>query len=214
MLKNIVVTCSQHAEAGKSTASKIMQDALPGHFVRKFSFADAFKKTLIDWGFITEHQAYTPEGKQENTNIQWKDVNSSSDNWKDKDPESYVTVRELLRYVGYDLMRKCFLDDIWIRIIDHKLTDFGKNPLPQSAFFDDVRFENEFEFLEKYTTDNNIAYHILYIDDGIEVETEHASERFVTKENLPYASIIDNSVKEYRVLANTLVDWMRHEQLI
>ena len=87
-----------------------------------------------------------------------------------KHPETDMTPREILQYVGSDLMRKSF-PNIWINIMKKKLHDRTKNYV-----ISDLRFTNEYEFLR--TLD-----HVTFLNmkrGSIETKDTHISENGLT----------------------------------
>lgn len=119
------------AITGKSNHGK---DTLADYIVKKYkytkiSFASPIKEICkIIFGF-TENQLY------------------SSD--KDKIlPELNKTPREMLHYIGNDILKYKYDTDIWVKCLERILIN-NKN---SNYVISDLRFINEYEMLKKYNT--------------------------------------------------------------
>lgn len=149
---------------GKTTAARI----LCGY---DLSFAKPLKEAVKILFLLTEDQLYTLVGK--NT----------------VDPRWGVSPRELLQWIGTDVIRKRFPGH-WVRLMEHRVRGLqdrvGKTAL---ITVDDVRFEDEAELIRKL---GGVVVHIVGRKAEVEDHTaDHKSEQgimFMTGDE-----VIDNS---------------------
>ena len=104
-----------------------------GKYIKIYSFAYKLKQLCVDILGLDEKLVFGND-KQKNTqtHIEWKTVKGSSNTNK------YMTVREVLQYVGTDMFRG--LDpSVWVNACLNQI----KSEQPELALVSDVRFENE-----------------------------------------------------------------------
>jgi hypothetical protein len=138
--------------AGKTTAANIFCDEAHSRELdaTMLSFSDPLKRMMIDYFGFTEDDLYTQEGKTK-VNPLWD-----------------MTNRECLQKMGTEAIRNGFHPDAWV--IMARLQTIGKKGI---FIFDDVRFDNEVEFIKS----NGI---VIRIDrPGMPLPPEHASEQFI-----------------------------------
>ena len=130
-----IIGISGKAGVGKTTTANHLLDAYGGNTI-KLSFADALKREVAEeYGFPLEW-CYTEEGK--NTKIRVLTYPSTT----------FATVRKLLQEYGQN-KRHTAGRDYWVNIIRHSLLTAaacGKTV----AIIDDVRQENEAEFIKEH----------------------------------------------------------------
>jgi hypothetical protein len=108
--------------------------------VKMYALADPLKRIAIDVLGLPEDKVYgTDDDKNEPTNLKWKDMPK-----KVHGKNGFMTIREVLQYLGTDIFRKIY-NDIWIDALLRKI-EFDS---PQIALVCDVRFENEIKLLKK-----------------------------------------------------------------
>jgi Zn-dependent M32 family carboxypeptidase len=79
----------------------------------------------------------TNDNKNTSTNLKWEDIPTKTSK------QGYMTVREVLEYVGTDLFRKMY-QNVWSDALMRKI----KNDNSMFAIITDARFENEFETIQ------------------------------------------------------------------
>ena len=120
--------------------------------VKMYSFADALKELCVNVLGLTDEQVYgNNEQKNTPTRIIWKNVpgfpkTKSLDTLKKWGfvleegwtPDSLMTARHVMQYVGTDIFRKMF-EDVWVEATLRKIA----NEAPEVAIITDCRFPNE-----------------------------------------------------------------------
>lgn len=108
--------------------------------VKQLAFGDPLKQVVHHMFGVPLEDCYTEAGKARLTWQQWEDC--------DVGPLSGtlptgkcgpMTVRDLLQYVGTDLVRDCWNRDHWIRLAEQRI----RNSPEAIVLVTDVRFENE-----------------------------------------------------------------------
>lgn len=123
--------------------------------VKIYSFADALKEFCIDVFGLTHEQCYgTEEQKNSLTDIEWWDVPLPQHNFLFAKQEidkirlsnlklygsDKLTARQLLQYMGTDVVRKMF-SNAWVNATINKIN----REKPKLAIISDARFKNEIE---------------------------------------------------------------------
>ena len=109
-----------------------------GRFVKIYSFAHKLKQLCVDVLQLDKELVFgNDEQKNTKTHIKWDSIKSSTKR------KGYMTVREVLQYVGTDMFRG--LDpSIWVNACLHQI----KIEQPELALISDVRFENEVKAIQ------------------------------------------------------------------
>ena len=110
-----------------------------GRFVNIYSFAHKLKQLCVDvLGLEQELVFGNDQQKNTKTHIKWDSIKSSTKK------KGYMTVREVLQYVGTDMFRG--LDPtIWVNACINQI----KKEQPELALVSDVRFENEVNAIQE-----------------------------------------------------------------
>jgi hypothetical protein len=106
--------------------------------VKVYSFADPLKEMCRDIFGLDPHLLWgSNEQKNTPTNLKWEDVPTKTSK------KGYMSVREVLEYVGTDLFRTMY-QNVWRDALIRKI----KNDNSMFAIITDARFENEFEAIQ------------------------------------------------------------------
>lgn len=148
-----------------------------GDSVRVYSFAKKLKQIAIDlFGLDPEVVCGSYKGKNKKTMLKWQDMPTKTGK------KGKMTVREVLQYLGTDILRKMH-PDVWI---DSCLRQIERDS-PELALVSDVRFENEVLALQK---DGGFVVGLTrHTDDG----DSHDSETSVEKCLELCDAVIDNN---------------------
>lgn len=112
--------------------------------VRQLAFADPLKQVVHHMFGIPLEDCYTEAGKNKPTWVKWHDVRIWCDecrndqHWPHK-PEDRMTVRDLLQWVGTDLVRYNWSENHWVSLAEQRI----RNTPESVVVVTDVRFENE-----------------------------------------------------------------------
>lgn len=111
-----------------------------GKYIKIYSFAYKLKELCVDLlGLDRELVFGNDEQKNSKTHIEWSSVKNSSNK------QGYMTVREVLQYVGTDMFRG--LDpSVWVNACLNQI----KSEQPELALVSDVRFENEVKAIQNF----------------------------------------------------------------
>lgn len=200
-------------------------------FVRIYSCADLLKREvgMKILGLKYEQVYGNQEAKSELTHIQWKNlpfVVVDDDNvfkvtakkiLEDskiliisfKQGEKYLTVREILQYIGTDVFRQMY-EQVWVdgllRQIEEDRTEL--------ALVCDVRFPNEVEGIQK--VGGKIIRLTRYVANGFE---NHKSERALDEDNFDWSkfdAVIDNQEmtigQQNEAVRQLLIGWGWNQQ--
>ena len=119
-------------ESGKSTFASLLI-SLCNKRVHVLNFAKPMKEMLVNYFYLTEDQCC---GEEKNTEIIWQ-----------KQKGLPYTAREFMQFFATDICRDQIDKQIWIKLLllnNKKLLSDTDNLI----VIDDVRFENEVEFLK------------------------------------------------------------------
>lgn len=163
-------------------------------FIRKFSFAGKLKEFCVDVLGLTPEQVYgTNEQKNSLTRYKWEDMPIPPSNLKKTkdgkyiktvDKTGFMTAREVQQYFGTEIGRAMY-SDVWV--------EAGVRQAVQSetglALFDDVRFPNEVEGVQK------AGGKVIRLTRTIHPNDTHPSETALDRENYDWSKfdyVIDN----------------------
>lgn len=113
--------------------------------VRQIAFADPLKHVVHHMFDVPLEDCYTEKGKASKTWYSWMDCAPAVEEAKyhslqiDGGLRSQMTVRDLLQWVGTDLVRACWNDRHWIMLAEQKI----KAAAEDIVIVTDVRFPNE-----------------------------------------------------------------------
>lgn len=169
--------------------------------VKTYSFADNLKAVCSHLFGLTEEQLFgTNEQKNTPTKLIWKDMPSIPTTKKAKDkivelgfnlsedwtPDSFMTAREVMQYVGTEIFRKMY-NNVWVDSTIKNIISDGS----EVAIITDCRFPNEVEGVI-----NAEGVVIRLTRAPFAGQDEHYSEVALDKENFDwtkFSSVIDNA---------------------
>ena len=157
--------------SGKDTLGKILVEK---YNFQKFSFADTLKDIT---SIIFNWDRKSLEGDTNKS----REFRETKDDWWSQQLDKDITPRKMLQFIGTDLFRNYFHQDIWVKIIERKLID-NKN---KNIVITDCRFMNEVEIIKK------LRGSIIKINRNITNNDNHSSENQLT--NLKPDYVIDNN---------------------
>lgn len=123
------------------------------YLMQKHGFSStSFAKSLKD---ATAAIFSWPRELLEGDTVESREWREKTDPWWSKKFGRPVTPRWVLQYIGTDVMRMHFNNNIWIWSVEKQLLESGKN-----VVITDVRFENEIEMIR------NIGGKIIWVRKG------------------------------------------------
>ena len=187
----MIVGLAGRMGSGKSTLSN---ELLKKGF-KKVAFADYLKKSLSETYEIDLYRMYNPVKKSEllENDILWNEnyanklfniCNINDFNIKIEN-KKFSTLRELMQYVGSDVLR-VYDKDFHVKKTIEQLSD------NENYVFDDFRFPNELEALQKKGTK---CYFILRPENN--VISNHISETSLNWSNFDNHIINDDSIQKF-----------------
>ncbi|ADO67113.1 putative deoxynucleoside monophosphate kinase [Cafeteria roenbergensis virus] len=123
--------------SGKDTLGKIL---ITKYGFIKLSFAESLKditSIIFNW----DRQLI------EGTTTESRVFREKKDDWWSTELNQEITPRKMLQYLGTDLFRDNFNQDIWVKIMKRKLIEY-KN-LNKNIVITDCRFLNEIQMIHK-----------------------------------------------------------------
>ena len=145
--------------SGKDTCADFLVDNMN---YKKFSFAKGLKQVCQVAFLLSDEQLYDPSHKE-----------IVDERWG-------KTPRELMQFVGTDLFRTYFDRNIWLKRLEIDIESF---PEIQNIVIPDVRFENEYRFLQEYAQKKGIPCFMIHIERDCKKHDTHSSENFEWLEN-------------------------------
>lgn len=145
------ITLAGKKQVGKDTSARYIKSILEQHTTLKVHvthFADALKDACEIIFGIPRQKMETELGKQELTDIRWPHLNDNpgfAPNWMPYSEGRFMTVREVLQFVGTELFRTQLDPDIWVQSVFRK--QFADDDIVVVA---DCRFPNEAELGKQY----------------------------------------------------------------
>lgn len=114
-------------------------------FIKYYSFAEKLKEMCVDLLELKEEQCFgTDEQKNSLTHLKWEDMPGYNNSGLPHGKSGFMTGREVMEYVGTDVMRKIF-DPIWINSTIRQIEKDGS----MLAVICDCRFPNEVGAIHK-----------------------------------------------------------------
>lgn len=116
--------------------------------VHVIHFADALKDACSIIFGINRQDMETEDGKKKLTDVRWPVFENNPgfpDTWRPDPNGCFMTVREVLQFVGTDLFRTQIDPDIWVKSVYRK--DYSPDDVVIVA---DCRFPNEADFAKKH----------------------------------------------------------------
>lgn len=149
--------------SGKDTVSDYI---IKKYNFNKYSLADPLKRGCMELFGFTHEQLYTD--KKEETDEFWS-----------KKP------REILQFLGTDVIRKYYGDNFWIKVLDKKINKSENNIVA------DIRFLNEYHYIK---SNNGIMIKVIRPD--IKSEDSHISENELNDVTADILIINDGSIED------------------
>ncbi|MHA2063122.1 MAG: deoxynucleotide monophosphate kinase family protein [Candidatus Thorarchaeota archaeon] len=165
------------------------------HRVHIVHFADALKKACnIIFGIPLEDME-TEEGKQKLTHVRWPQHADGDHGYvpfsaEDGDVERFMTVREILQFVGTDLFRNQIDPDVWVESVFRQ--PWNEDDIIIIA---DARFPNEAEIARKHGLLINIVRSTGLESDGHKSETalaEYTDYHYTVHNNSSIDDLVAN----------------------
>ena len=157
MLIGIVGT----AGSGKSTAARVL---VTERSFYRFSFATPLKEAVARFFGIPVEWCESEERKSQ------------------KIPGFDFTLRQALQFIGTEGIRNHLGSDVHIIRAQQRMNKFKASYQPSDFIFDDVRFQNEGEFI---TSHGGLLVHIVNPIEFSNKTVDHASEKFGWVRNIP-----------------------------
>jgi len=154
-----VIGFSGKAGAGKTTAAQIREDLfdLGRSKSRIISFADPLKQMVRTFWSLPYWMVYGDKQKKETIDPFWK-----------------VSGRELLQYMGTEMLRYGVCHDIHNKAMERRIEKIYRLDPDEVIIIDDVRFPNELALIHKL---GGIVYNIKAINQPDSVEKTTVSRR-------------------------------------
>lgn len=156
-------------------------------------FADVLKEVCRLLFGIPQELMETEDGKRSLTNVKWpwrEDQHGFLDVWVPDPNGRFMTVREVLQFVGTELFRNQLDPDIWIKSVFNQTYDDH-----DVVIIADARFPNEAEMGKQHGCLVRIER-----DNGLEGD-EHASEVLLDNYAITYDYLIRNDGEPEDLLA-------------
>ena len=178
----MIISLSGKKGSGKDTAADLITEEIVGFDINRVSFAAKLKEVCKEVFDLTGEQV---NGEHKETPLdepailgltQKKAIlrafNLSEEYADEYEGEVFTTPREILQYVGTDLLRN-IQDDIHLKSM----------PIAEGAIniVTDTRFPNELEYLKEKARDMKIPFVSINLVRGEQKEAEHVSEQDMSK---------------------------------
>tara|TARA_R110000824_G_scaffold70834_3_gene181634 strand:+ start:83 stop:682 length:600 start_codon:yes stop_codon:yes gene_type:complete len=174
------ITLAGKKQVGKDSSAQYIKQILGDKQVHVVHFADALKDACVLIFGIQREDMETETGKQKLTQVRWPQI-MDRDGWSPDSSGEFMTVREVLQFVGTDLFRNQLDPDIWVQSVYRK--KYRDDDIVVVA---DARFPNECDFARN----NGILI-------GVERETGLKSDGHKSETALDdyagYNHVIDNN---------------------
>jgi hypothetical protein len=170
-MKHLILLCGRK-RTGKGLASKIFKKKL--HSVEEFFFAKPIKDFCINVLGLRHEQVYGETSERESpTQYQWGGIAEDIRFKYNKQPNEYLTARQVLQVVGSDFFREKFYKNVWAEAGVRQVQSSNKIV----SIFNDVRYLNEIQASTNYCSSNGLPKPLvirLYRDT--DMVDDHASE--------------------------------------
>jgi len=148
------ITLAGKKQVGKDSSAQYIKQILKDRRVHIVHFADALKQACSVIFGIPLEDMETETGKQRLTDVRWPENDSLTyadqggnppvSAWTPSENNGFMTVREILQFVGTDLFRHQMDPNIWVQSVYRK--KYREDDIVVVA---DCRFPNEAEFARK-----------------------------------------------------------------
>lgn len=178
--KMLIGVCGKKG-SGKDTISDYI---VKNYNFNKYSLADPLKKGCMELFGFTYEQLYTD--KKEETDEFWS-----------------KTPREVLQFLGTDIFRKYYGDNMWIKVLDKKM-DKSKNNI-----IADIRFINEYHYIK-----SNNGLMIKVVKTDLTSFDTHISENELNDYDADILIINDSSLEDlYNKIDNAMLNYKINSKL-
>lgn len=140
------ITLGGKKQVGKDTSAAYIAQLLAPQRVHIVHFADALKEACSAIFGIEREDMETETGKKKITPVRWPEDEClySGNGWRPNPQGEFMTVREILQFVGTNLFRNQLDPDIWVQSVYRK--KYRDDDIVVVA---DCRFPNEAEFAKE-----------------------------------------------------------------
>ena len=178
--------------------SSVGDGSVHPNYIHIASFADALKDACVLIFGIAREDMETEEGKQKLTKVRWPQYDEAGMGchaiWRPSTSNSFMTVREVLQFVGTDLFRNQLDPDIWVQSVFRK--PWGEDDIVIIA---DARFSNEADIAKQ----NGILIRIER-DTGLESDGHKSETALDDYEGYNY-TVSNNSTADNLVAALSIL---------
>ena len=173
--------------SGKDTVANIL---ITEYGFVKLTFASTLKDVVA---ILFSWPRDLLEGLTEESRI-WRE--NVDDFWSEKLSIPSFTPRKALQMIGTDLFRIHFNNDIWISIVENKISTILKNNPNTNIVISDCRFANEFSLIKQFT-DSHIIMILREKNKSIN-KLYHSSETEWINYNFDAILQNDNSIDDLK----------------
>lgn len=168
--------------SGKDTLGKIL---IENYGFIKVSFAETLKditSIIFNWD-RNLLEGSTPESRE---------FREKKDEWWSKELNQEITPRKMLQYLGTEVFRNNFNQDIWVKIIKRKLIEYIN--LNKNVVITDCRFPNEVLMVQKL---GGIIIKIIRNTTHINIYT-HSSETSLLNTKADFTIINNKTIDDLK----------------
>ncbi len=179
---------------GKDTVGDVL---VSEYGFTKLTFATALKDVI---SILFSWPRDLLEGITDESRVWRETVN---EHWSEKTGIKNFTPRKALQFIGTDLLRKQFYNDIWVNIVENKINELRLYDPNINIVITDCRFINEFNMIKSFSNS-----HILNIKRSniIETNTLHSSEIDWTNYEFDRILYNDGTIDDLKIILNSVLD--------
>jgi hypothetical protein len=179
--------------SGKDTVANIL---ISEYGFVKLTFASTLKDVVA---ILFSWSRDLLEGLTEESRL-WRET--VDDFWSEKLSIPNFTPRKALQMIGTDLFRLHFNNDIWISIVENKISTILKNNPKTNIIISDCRFANEFSLIKQFPDSHIIT--ILRVKNSTN-KIAHSSETEWINYNFDAILQNDNSIDDLKTNLKSLL---------
>ena len=180
--------------SGKDTVANIL---ISEYGFVKLTFASTLKDVVA---ILFSWSRDLLEGLTEESRL-WRET--VDDFWSEKLSIPSFTPRKALQMIGTDLFRINFNNDIWISIVENKISSILKNNPNTNIVISDCRFTNEFSLIKQFP-DSHIIMILREKNKSIN-KLYHSSETEWVNYNFDAILQNDNSIDDLKTNLKSLL---------
>lgn len=189
----IIGLCGEQG-SGKDTVANIL---ISEYGFIKLTFASTLKDVVA---ILFSWPRDLLEGLSEESRL-WRET--TDDFWSEKLSIPSFTPRKALQMIGTDLFRIHFNNDIWISIVENKISTMLKNNPNTNIVISDCRFANEFGLIKQFSDSHIIM--ILREKNKSTNKLYHSSETEWVNYNFDAILQNDNSIDDLKTNLKSLL---------